>query len=141
MVGNTHPGQPAGQCNREQTARFRPGKGETVVYETTWVSGDRRRWANPIRSKIRQTTFEAARRVVGWIARGRWRHRSQTDDRQARRVTDSSTEPGVSVACPLPPTVHRPPRRCGGPSGWHTDSATMTVDRKSTRLNSSHVAT
>src|SRR5699024_6466231 len=28
----------------------------------------------------------------------------------------------------LPPTVHRPPRRCGGPSGCHTDSATMTVE-------------
>src|SRR5699024_10437655 len=67
------------------------------------ISGDRRRWVNPIRSKIRQTTLEAARRVVGWIARGRWQHRSQTDDRQARRVTDSSTEPGVSVACPLSP--------------------------------------
>lgn len=31
MVGNTHPGRPAGQCNRKQTAQFRLGKGETVV--------------------------------------------------------------------------------------------------------------
>jgi hypothetical protein len=35
-VGNTHPGQPARQCNREQTAtvvaaRRDRGKGETVV--------------------------------------------------------------------------------------------------------------
>ena len=31
VVGNAHPGRPAGQCHREQTARSDPGKGETVV--------------------------------------------------------------------------------------------------------------
>ncbi len=32
VVGNTHSGQPAGQCHRKQTARPEgAGKGETVV--------------------------------------------------------------------------------------------------------------
>jgi hypothetical protein len=33
VVGNTHPGRPAGQCHRKQTAGTvrRTGKGETVV--------------------------------------------------------------------------------------------------------------
>jgi hypothetical protein len=61
-VGNTHPGQPAGKCHREQTARSRreagPGKGETVVQETTSDPGDRVGSANPARSKVEQRTLE-----------------------------------------------------------------------------------
>jgi len=42
VVANGHPGRPAGQCHREQTAsRRKPGgKGETVVQETTSAPGD-----------------------------------------------------------------------------------------------------
>lgn len=60
VVGNTHPGQPAGQCHREQTAtRLRPGgKGETVVQETTSDPGDRVGSVNPTWSKVRQCAFE-----------------------------------------------------------------------------------
>ena len=68
-VGNTHPGQPAGQCHREQTA-WSPslvelvetdggsGKGETVVQETTSDPGDRIGSVNPVRSKVEQRTLE-----------------------------------------------------------------------------------
>ncbi len=43
VVANSHPGQPAGQCHREETASpgNRGGKGETVVQETTSGPGDR----------------------------------------------------------------------------------------------------
>jgi hypothetical protein len=62
VVGNTHPGQPAGKCHREQTAgpllREGVGKGETVEQETTSDPGDRIGSANPTWSKIRQCTSE-----------------------------------------------------------------------------------
>jgi len=31
VVGNAHPGQPAGKCHRKQTADGNVGKGETAV--------------------------------------------------------------------------------------------------------------
>ena len=59
VVGNAHPGQPAGQCHREQTASAAPrrcgGKGETVVQETTSGPGDRVGSANPTWSKVKKS--------------------------------------------------------------------------------------
>src|SRR3954454_7706153 len=54
VVGNTHPGQPAGQCHRKQTAALGSGKGETVVQETTSTAGDRRGSVNPTWSKVKK---------------------------------------------------------------------------------------
>src|SRR6187431_1194380 len=79
VVGNTHPGQPAGQCHREKTAALGSGKGETVVQETTSTAGDRRGSVNPTWSKVKKgltvTAGGPARMggpptIRGWTARG-----------------------------------------------------------------------
>jgi len=64
VVANSHPGQPAGQCHREQTAarlltearRGPGGKGETAVQETTSGPGDRTGSANPTWSKVKKSS-------------------------------------------------------------------------------------
>ena len=79
VVGNTHPGQPAGQCHRKKTAALGSGKGETVVQETTSTAGDRRGSVNPTWSKVKKgltvTAGGPARMggpptIRGWTARG-----------------------------------------------------------------------